>query len=88
MGAQNRSNQMKGYARIWKRVRVLGKLTNIYISIYYKIKIVKIGVIRFQEISLKIIMGDNRGTKISAKIWSVTILFVALYIDKSSVNLF
>jgi hypothetical protein len=30
-GAQNRSNQMKGYARIWKWVRVLEKLTNIYI---------------------------------------------------------
>lgn len=55
---------------------------------YYKIEIVKIGVIRFQETSLKIILGDNRGTKNQAKIWSVTILFVALYIDKPSVNLF
>lgn len=61
--AQNRSNQMKGYARIWKWVRVLEKLTSICISIYCKIKIAKIGVIRFQEIPLKIILGDNRGTK-------------------------
>ena len=27
MGAQNRSNQMKGYALLWKQVRVLEKLT-------------------------------------------------------------
>lgn len=26
-GAQNRSNQMKGYALLWKQVRVLEKLT-------------------------------------------------------------
>lgn len=88
MGAQNRSNQMKGYARIWKWVQVLDKLTITYITICYKIKIVKIGVTRFQEIPPKIILGDNRGTKILAKIWSVTILFVALYIDKPSANLF
>lgn len=27
LGAQNRSNQMKGYALLWKQVRVLEKLT-------------------------------------------------------------
>lgn len=53
-GAQNRSNQMKDYARIWKWVRVLEKLTNICISMYYRIKIVKIGVIRFHKESVEI----------------------------------